>query len=1185
MNFVASQDKNEPDGDKIFFQSNLLNHFEQKACHNTNENQSSHQCLQNKNQENKEDNIFQCKEHKQKAIFVCQDSLCTYKSKQGCSKCMNIYHSYHANITTIETPQQMEDEEQSIQKQTAQIKQQFMRFQKMIKVPIETIQNEGTHQSVNEQDLDQQQYQQKQQKQINDNQQLGKVNSQINQTEEKILKKNTLNTNIAIDVNQIKELQYSKNLFLHKLHINYQNETQDISKNAESFTKIHLKQNVLENKTKNIDFVIQNNASQNLTSILNTNNLEQRVFSSYQAINPIQENIKSNYNQLINFQQNLDSKINNSNQFETKPQQQFIQKLSIPSFENTQHVLEQKNQLIFLPTQYIPCFSYVQPQFPQNYLVSIQPSQVQYVSQNQLFIPQQNVQQNMIQNISNFQNYTPFNILNNSIQPQINNTQQQLYSFWMQPQAFNQNNNLSNENVVQQNQINNYFIQNSLNQNEQSNYLQNYLINLNNKTQSEELNQFNNNNNNSTNQQQIQNDISVTSLSVNQYSDQIKNCNHQITHSQLKETKNINFSQQLAGKSQDASQIKDFEQQLNESANPFQAKQIGIQTAQNVKVEAFESIEQKNEERYQKAVANSNSENLEKDQQSQQELKQVIVTLKQEEQEQQKRNTNGTIQIERVQLRKFESEQIQQKKDNITLERIEYSKNMQSQQSIERVQLVPYRTTQLSVKGACNPNGIKKVSVQYFIDNKCMKSQYTSIDKVIHQNIDYYPQIAFLNAECFLQISVNTFEMKYYLNLVDIKQKKILQRREASGIFQYRNSSIFEENKLIIQKINNNISALYERGENQVDFISNSTLKVVKRLNQYSIQKVISYNYGRGLAIASLSGQVTLYNINCNKFVVINQFNVKNIKSKYFSLQQNLNQNQQSEQQQIVNQDQDEDGNENENEERRRQGARYEKFTFMLNCDIFIQDNKLIWCGSSLFKFTYCIVDISSSARMILEPTQANYPDGILNNDQFKIQISNLHVFNDRVYFEFSYLGKESDQFLNNQNSSSVLLQSKYTVLQYKMNNQEDILQLIYHSIHPNSNIIKVTDPQNQIFLYNQQKSHVIGILFEKQPKKKQQQILHAIQNRQNNDKRMVIINDIAYFSSLFKQRSYKENYDEIKFKMNVSQFQNSQTLYFLLNTNGSTSSQNQKFITLVDNKKIFHKVFLSQSQYTTKIK
>ncbi|KAL4460922.1 hypothetical protein ABPG74_016394 [Tetrahymena malaccensis] len=1174
MNFVANQGKNEPDGDKIFFSSNLLNHFEQRGCQNNNEGQMSQQCLQSQNQENKEHTIFQCQEHKQKAIFVCQDNSCNSKSKQGCSKCMNIYHYNHMNIIMIEQSNQMEDEKLLVDKQTASIKQQFMRFQRLIKAPTETVQNEGTHQSVNKKDSDQQLYQ-KQQQQVIETQQLGKFNSQINQTEEKLFQKNRFNTNISIGVNQQKESQYSKNSFLQDQQVNHSNKIEDKLKNTESIIKIHLKQNVLENSTKNVDF-----ASYNIANNQNLNNLEQRFNSSYKAINPIEENIKLNDNQLTNVYQNTDLMTNNSNKFEIQQQQTF-QKLPIPYFEKTQSMLEQKNQLIFLPTQYIPCFSYIPPQFPQNYLVNMQPSQVQYVSQNQLFIPQQNVQQNFIQNIPNYQNCTPFNMLNTSIQPQVNNTQQQLYGVWMQPQAFNQNNGLNNENIQQQLQqykTNNYFIQNNLNQNEQNNFLQNQLINLNNKKQLEELNQLKNNNN-QINQQQIQNGMPVTSLSVNQQSDQTKNYHHQIIHSQLKETKNINISQQSTSNSQEVSQIKDVEQQIITSATPIQPKKIGIQATQNVKIEAIENKELENEERGQKLAINSNFQILEKGLSPQQDLKQALVTLKQEEQEQ-KRSISDTIQLEKVQLRKLSSQK-QYIQENILSEKIEPSNNLQSQQSIERIQLVPYRNPQFSIKGICNPNGSKKISVQYFIDNKCMRSQYTSIDKVIHQHIDYYPQIAFLNAECFIQISVNTFEMKYYLNLVDIKQKKILQKREASGIFQYKNSSIFEENRLIIQKINNNVSALYERGENQVDFISNSTLKVVKRLKQYSIQKVISYNNGRGLAIASLSGLVTLYNINCNKFVVINQFNVKNIKSKYFTLQENLNQNPQNQQQEIVNQEeQEQDGG--EDEEQRRH---FEKFTFILNCDIFIQDNKLIWCGSSLFRFTYCIVDITSSARMILEPTQASYPDGILNNDQFKIQISNLHVFNDRVYFEFSYIGNESDQFLNNQNSSSVLLQSKYTVLQYKINNQDDIIQLVYHSIHPNSNIIKVSDPQNQIFLYNQQKAHIIGILFEKQPKKKQQQILNSGQNQSNSDKRMVIINDVAYFSSLFKQRCYKENYDEIKFKMNVSQFQNSQTLYILLNTNSSTSSQNQKFITLVDNKKIFHKVFLSQSQYTTKIK
>ncbi|EAS01350.2 hypothetical protein TTHERM_00149600 (macronuclear) [Tetrahymena thermophila SB210] len=1179
MNFAANQGKNEPDGNNIFFQSNLLSHFEQKGCHNKNEDQPSQQFQQNKNQEIKDSNIFQCKEHKSQAIFVCQDNSCTSQSKQGCSKCMNIYHYNHSNVIMIEGSQQMEDDKLAIQKQTASIKQQFMRFQKMIKAPTETLQNESTHQSVNKKDSEQQQYQQKQQQQVIKCQKLGKFNSQINQTEEKLFKKNKSNTHIAIDVNQAKEIKYSKNLFLQGQQINYSNEAEDIPKNTESIIKIHMKQNDFANQTKNIDFANQNNAkNQNLSESNKQSNSEQKLVSSYKVINPIENNINQRDNQLINIFQNTNLKISNSNQIETQ-QKEIIQKLSIPSFENTQNMLELKNQLVFLPTQYIPCYSYIPPQFPTNYFLNTQPSQVQYVSQSQMFIPQSNIQQNIIQNISNFQNYAPYNFLNTSIQPQINNTQQQVYSAWIQPQTFNQN-NLNNEYNQQKCNNNNYFIQNNLNLNDQHNYEKNQLINLRSKKQLEELDQVNNNN--LINQQLNQNDIYVTSLSVNQQSDQAKNSNHQIINPQLIETKNIDFSQKSTSKSQQASQNINLQQQLAASAYPIQQKHIEIQAPQNVKIEAIESKELQYEKSGQKAVVDQQSEILEKDQLSQQISKQSFVTLKQEEQDQQ-RNISDTFQIERVQLRSF-SCQAQQRQESVTLNKIEPSKNIQQQQSIEKIQLVPYRATQFSIKSACNPNGSKKVNVQYFIDNNCMKSQYTSIDKVIHQHIDYYPQITFLSAECFLQISVNTFEMKYYLNLVDIKQKKISQRREASGIFQCRNSSIFEENKLVIQKINNNISALYERGENQVDFISNSTLKVVKRLKQYSIQKVISYNNGRGLAIASLSGLVTLYNINCNKFSLINQFNVKNIKSKYM-LQQNLNQNPQNEQQEeIVNQE-DQDENHIQNEERRRQGAHYEKFTFILNCDIFIQDNKLIWCGSSLFKFTYCIVDITSSAKMILEPTQANYPDGMINNDQLKIQISNLHVFNDRVYFEFSYIGKESDQFQNNQNSSSVLLQSKYTVLQYKMNKQEDNLQLTYYSIHPNSNIIKVSDPQNQIFLYNQQKAHIIGILFEKQPKKKQQQILNQGQIQSNNDKRMVIVDDIAYFSSLFKERRYKENYEEVKFKMNVSQFQNSQTLYILLNSNSSTSCQNQKFITLVDNKKIFHKVFLSQSQYTTKIK
>ncbi|KAL4460923.1 hypothetical protein ABPG74_016395 [Tetrahymena malaccensis] len=321
-------------------------------------------------------------------------------------------------------------------------------------------------------------------------------------------------------------------------------------------------------------------------------------------------------------------------------------------------------------------------------------------------------------------------------------------------------------------------------------------------------------------------------------------------------------------------------------------------------------------------------------------------------------------------------------------------------------------------------------------NNTPLKQIQLQSDKIVNESVNVPSYVNILNKNRIMIISQNTCSLKYQINLIDLQENRVICKNQLGSNFQLYP---FEPSKLNVQtvKINERLSCIYLMGGSYFKIIKNSSLNNVKRVKQFCIQQILPIYKGRQVVALSLNGLINIYSTAQDRFHLIKSMKIK------------------------------------------RESPISISYVNYFDVDT---ENSLIYC---------CVLSNSTQFIQIFNMFTGEiiYTQDIhiLQQNQ-RYNITNMKIFQNHLYIELQLQQDEHHHHV--QSGCEVPIQ--YKVQAYKIDNQSHHLDKIKTYNH--SNILKSTFSSQQFFLYNSQKSCIIG--FEKLNQKKYKHYLTSSSNQ-----------------------------------------------------------------------------------------
>ncbi|EAS01351.2 hypothetical protein TTHERM_00149610 (macronuclear) [Tetrahymena thermophila SB210] len=321
-------------------------------------------------------------------------------------------------------------------------------------------------------------------------------------------------------------------------------------------------------------------------------------------------------------------------------------------------------------------------------------------------------------------------------------------------------------------------------------------------------------------------------------------------------------------------------------------------------------------------------------------------------------------------------------------------------------------------------------------NNTPLKQIQLQSDKIVNESVNVASYVNILNKNRIMIISQNTCSLKYQINLIDLQENRVICKNQLGSNFQLYP---FEPSKLNVQtvKINERLSCIYLMGGSYFKIIKNSSLNNVKRVKQFCIQQILPIYKGRQVVALSLNGLINIYSTAQDNFHLIKSMKIK------------------------------------------RESPISISYVNYFDVDT---ENSLIYC---------CVLSNRTQFIQIFNMFTGEiiYTQDIhILQQNYGYNITNMKIFQNHLYIELQLQQDEHHHPV--QSGCEVPIQFK--VQAYKIDNQSHHLNEFKTYNH--SNILKSTFSSQQFFLYNSQKSCIIG--FEKLNQKKYKHYLTPSSNQ-----------------------------------------------------------------------------------------